>query len=59
MTHVEDVNTMINLHKYLNDLARTTQTSGLSGFYMSIARDVKDEMKARGINRTALMQVKT
>lgn len=59
MTHVEDVNTMLNLHKYLNELARTTKTDGLRGFYMKMACSVKGEMKARGITRSTLIQVKT
>lgn len=58
MTHVDDVNTMINLHKYLNELARSTKTEGLRGFYMKMARDVKEEMRVRGIARSTLMQVK-
>jgi hypothetical protein len=58
MTHVEDVNTMVNLHKYLNELARSTKTEGLRGFYMRQACAVKEEMKARGINRSTLMKVK-
>lgn len=59
MTHVEDVNTMLNLHKYLNELARSTKTEGLRGFYMKMACSVKGEMKARGIKRETLMQVRT
>lgn len=59
MTHVEDVNTMIQLRAYLEDIADNTQSSGLHEFYSHLAYKVKEELRDRGINRTTLMRVKT